>query len=526
MNLNEFWFRIYEDEVIELSPEVSVILLLPPADSVCAVAGQTDALFHRPEFLSVPVQVFEMIHLRTYQRDLIGRYSRLSSILELDSNLAQLALREAFSTVELAEAKQRIVRLQELQVQVDSTWRGSRWIMDVLSLARDRSVGTGVGVTISALSSHHHSLHQQQPPPIPLLPTPTAELPSQEVFSSNRRPPSNEGGGVGIVRLGSGGRQRLLVKTKSDNKLLVGNNNNNNNNKMMTAAESPAVLLRSSGLGSSSNNSSPTARSRTPVCTECSVPLDLPGYVTNCSSCSCSRNTRTQMFARQQHSRSNEALTQPTSILNHPPLSLQHSSSTGLVHQPQQQQRRVFSRSENQLNSLSFLPFLDAEGCDNAAPGHGEATGQQQQQEEATAPPTKLQRGGSSGAVRKVSSGRRPNSLIGGRSDSRGEDSEPTSLQPLRSGETSHQSTPSLTSLSSAEGEGDSAGSSTATPDGAAAAVEAEATGIIQVYAAYESGLANGTSVKLHVTARTVAREVVDLVVRQLNMAVVLKGNN
>lgn len=80
--------------MIELSADVSVILLLPPPESVCAVAGQNEALFHRPEFLSVPVQVFEMTHLRTYQRDLIGRYSRLSSILELDTNLAQLALRE------------------------------------------------------------------------------------------------------------------------------------------------------------------------------------------------------------------------------------------------------------------------------------------------------------------------------------------------------------------------------------------------------------------------------------------------
>ena len=92
--LNDQSIRIYEDEVIELSADVSVILLLPPPESVCAVAGQNEALFHRPEFLSVPVQVFEMIHLRTYQRDLIARYSRLSSILELDTNLAQLALRE------------------------------------------------------------------------------------------------------------------------------------------------------------------------------------------------------------------------------------------------------------------------------------------------------------------------------------------------------------------------------------------------------------------------------------------------
>ena len=457
--------------------------------------------------------------------------------------------------MELAEAKQRIVRLQELQVQVDSTWRGSRWIMDVLSLARDRSVGTGVGVAISTLSSHH-----SPPPPIPMLPTPTETVPPtavlQEVFSSNtsssRRLQANEG----ITRQGSGGRQRLLVKTKSDNKLLVSNNNNNNNNRMMTAAESPAALLRVLA----GNNDSPTARSRTPVCTECSVPLDLPGYVTNCSECSFSRNPRTQalshqrmagagelLFARQQHSRSNEALQQPMT-LSHPPLSLQHSSSTGEVHQ-HQHQRRVISRSENQLNSLGFLPFLDAEDCESATtPAYATVAGeeaehqqqqeqQQQQQEETLAPPSKLQRGGSSGAVKKVtssssaasSSGRRPSSLIGGRSDSRGEDSEPTSLLPLRSGEASHQSTPSLTSLSSTEGE--SAGSSTrssvaaATSDGAAAVMEPEATGIIQVYAAYESGLANGTSVKLHVTTRTVAREVVDLVVRQLNMAVVLKGN-
>lgn len=48
--------------------------------------------------------------------------------------------------------------------------------------------------------------------------------------------------------------------------------------------------------------------------------------------------------------------------------------------------------------------------------------------------------------------------------------------------------------------------------------------GILQVFAAYETGLAAGTSLKLHVTPRTSAREVIDLVVKQLNMAAVLKG--
>ena len=49
---------------------------------------------------------------------------------------------------------------------------------------------------------------------------------------------------------------------------------------------------------------------------------------------------------------------------------------------------------------------------------------------------------------------------------------------------------------------------------------------ILQVYAAYDTGLASGTSVKLTVTKDTTAREVIDLVIKQLNMAVILKGIN
>lgn len=48
--------------------------------------------------------------------------------------------------------------------------------------------------------------------------------------------------------------------------------------------------------------------------------------------------------------------------------------------------------------------------------------------------------------------------------------------------------------------------------------------GILRVYAAYNSGLAKGTSVMLHVTPKTTAREVVNLVVMQLNQAIVRKG--
>jgi hypothetical protein len=49
---------------------------------------------------------------------------------------------------------------------------------------------------------------------------------------------------------------------------------------------------------------------------------------------------------------------------------------------------------------------------------------------------------------------------------------------------------------------------------------------ILQVFAAYDTGLASGTSVKLNVTHSTSTREVIDLVIKQLNMAVILKGRD
>ena len=279
------------------------------------MAGQSEALFRRPEFLSVPVQVFEMIHLRTYQRDLIGRYSRLSSILELDSNLAQLAMREAFSSVELSEAKHRIVRLQDLQMQVDTTWRGSRWIMDVVSVARDRTVT--VGVAVSSLSQQSSGSAAIPVVSYPVTPTETGE---ERPLPALQGPP-----------VPSPGKLRLLLKAKSDHKLLASRN------------LTPESL--------SSSRHPPTQRSRSPVCVQCSVPLDLPGYVSNCESCACVRARFSQPGTGElfkQHSKSNETLPTPAS-----PFSELHAGP-----------RKVISRSENQLHNLEFQPFLDAEGSD------------------------------------------------------------------------------------------------------------------------------------------------------------------
>lgn len=128
-------FRLYSQEVVELAHGVSLLLLLPPADSVCSAPGQSNLYTPLSGFLHLPLQMFEMgnthmhafrptsrfpiltttsispspppVHFYTYKEKFISLYCRLSSVLELDALITQQALREAISDDEVATAKQK-----------------------------------------------------------------------------------------------------------------------------------------------------------------------------------------------------------------------------------------------------------------------------------------------------------------------------------------------------------------------------------------------------------------------------------
>ena len=52
--------RFYDIEVIEMSSDVSFLLLLPPAENVCSVPGHHEEITQLPNYTMLPVQVFEM----------------------------------------------------------------------------------------------------------------------------------------------------------------------------------------------------------------------------------------------------------------------------------------------------------------------------------------------------------------------------------------------------------------------------------------------------------------------------------
>lgn len=138
--------RIYDMEVIDLNDQVSFLVAVPPAEIACSVPGTREILLQRSDLLSLPIQVFEMVHLNTYQKELINRYSRLSLLLELDTAQAQHSHREAFSNSELSVAKDKLTRLQELQTQMNSVWKGARWLVDLITFARDRGTSSTVSI--------------------------------------------------------------------------------------------------------------------------------------------------------------------------------------------------------------------------------------------------------------------------------------------------------------------------------------------------------------------------------------------
>ena len=137
--------RLYDPELIELTRETSVILLLPSAETVCSLADNRPALnLHRNDLLGLPLQIFETIHLSSYHPDLLTTFYRVTLHLEIELAVAKQHHREAFSKSELGEAQDRLTSLLDRQQTLEDSWKSMRWLLDVLSVARNKNVHCGV----------------------------------------------------------------------------------------------------------------------------------------------------------------------------------------------------------------------------------------------------------------------------------------------------------------------------------------------------------------------------------------------
>lgn len=145
--------RVYSREVIEVSADVSLILVLPPAEAVCVIESAVSSVplgfsvEDRNDLLKLPLHTFELIHVGAYNPDLITIFCRATVFLEMLVSALKQTQREALTDSEVEEATVKVDELLELQRRLDDVWRPLRWLWDVVCAGRERESDL-VGVSL------------------------------------------------------------------------------------------------------------------------------------------------------------------------------------------------------------------------------------------------------------------------------------------------------------------------------------------------------------------------------------------
>ncbi|XP_021693646.1 uncharacterized protein LOC5576566 isoform X2 [Aedes aegypti] len=497
--------RLYDVEVIELNNDVSFLIICPPAESSCAVPGQKDILLQRGDLFSMPIQAFEMIHLKSYQSSIVQKYSRLSCILELDTMMANHLHREAFSTSELQKAKDRLAKLQDLSSGLNTVWKGVRWLMDVIGYARDRAnmpelnmkqildyKSTYFGKKSGAEKKGGSETQLLQPPTNP------------PVFHKSSPGRGSWPGPAVEHPLGHNGlldaehsKSEQLLKYNSQRFLNVSNMNS-----------------RKNSADSAYSNSANSYYSVTEVEPE-------KEFVTPRLPPSRSEDTLVDKKKSSEHSSATKkrppTMYSSYSATSSPLLSVRSpfvatiasvtKASAGedtenrtVVPAPLKVSKKPRDQALKTLNQIEpdYEPIVTTYLKPTLTALQNEAKGFQTALHIAEEPQGPLQQ--------------LPPDVLDHRTMA------PATTVPDLAQSSQRRPVPPVATTNPPEP------TTASEPNPSAEPTSPLTTSIVQVYAAYETGLPSGTSLKLRVTQKTTAREVIDLVVKQLNMAVVLKG--
>ncbi|XP_029946235.1 ankyrin repeat and fibronectin type-III domain-containing protein 1 [Salarias fasciatus] len=131
-----YQYGVYTRELLQFGEKLSMLLLLPPSEDFSS--SYWPLVGTKEPGLTMPLQIFELVHFWTYERDFLSQYCQAWVRLELDTHLAQQALREALDTKEVQEARERLNHITELSHRLDVVWRDARWIMDCLQCVRSK----------------------------------------------------------------------------------------------------------------------------------------------------------------------------------------------------------------------------------------------------------------------------------------------------------------------------------------------------------------------------------------------------
>lgn len=166
-----FQHRLYDLEVVELSADVSFLLICSPlAENAILTKGkhfmiyanfrlvaykshladlnshQLNLSLKRNDLLCLPLIVHEMLQFNVYQHETIRKYARLSFLTEFEIIVANMKHREAFSNNEMELAKDRLKKFQEANNDLNAAWKSIRWMMNAVAFSRTKEQTVGVDI--------------------------------------------------------------------------------------------------------------------------------------------------------------------------------------------------------------------------------------------------------------------------------------------------------------------------------------------------------------------------------------------
>ncbi|CAH2980121.1 unnamed protein product [Chilo suppressalis] len=504
--------RIYDLEVVELNNDVSFIMICPPAEQACSVPGQKEILLQRGDLLSLPIQAFEMIHLQTYHSSILNKYSKLSCVLELDVALAAHSHREAFSCSELQTAKERLTKLEELQNNLNTVWKAERWLMDLIGFARDKDKASpNSGILLKHILDKTPQICTDGPE----LETCDADANQKVDFlqipaRDGKMTKTSPGRGSWPGPAGNGNHANLHPEfSKSEQQLSIAPRQTSVSTLNLSSSQYLSAENKYSRKGSGdSQYTQSSAMSNNYTSSNSQFDIKSPSSHTSAGSNRLppSRSEDTLVLQNENV----EQKPRPHSITTS---SMSNTSSPLLTVKGFYPGSMISVRTSKASNVSESAQSLSSDSESQSCPITS------------TSVPLKIRPQGKHF--------RAPNNVITSKSMTNVKSSEvdytDTGQELFAKPSTCVKRLPLLETQEDAEYNNkipktDEKSEMEERQEQVQEHRPSDQPGILQVFAAYETGLASGTSLKLHVTPRTSAREVIDLVVKQLNMAAVLKG--
>ncbi|VDM23557.1 unnamed protein product, partial [Wuchereria bancrofti] len=136
---------------VDIKASNSLTPLLPKIEDVCTVRSYSSLISSsiQKDCFTLPLQVFEAIHLCTYNPDFIGTYCRLSLFIEHFSTYIQYEQRNSLLEKDINVYADVLSKLDEFRHRLESSWKSVRWVGDVASIARDKRTKGVVSMKLS-----------------------------------------------------------------------------------------------------------------------------------------------------------------------------------------------------------------------------------------------------------------------------------------------------------------------------------------------------------------------------------------